>query len=73
MFNLTVAIAPDTVISSLFLEPLGFVDPGPFESLGREIGERYGCRKSENVTQIDGVFISEKSIAGVELKLGSAT
>ena len=73
VFDLTFAIAPDAVISSLFVEPHGFVDAGPFESLGRDIGNRYGWGVLENVTQTDGFFVSEKTIAGIEIKLGSST
>jgi hypothetical protein len=42
-------------------------------SVGREIGLRYGWRKSENVTQQDGFFVSPSSLIGVELKLGSVS
>ena len=73
VFDLTFAIAPDAVISNLFVKPHGFSDAGPFESLGREIGNRYGWGVSENVTQPDGVFVSDRTIAGVEIKLRSST
>lgn len=73
VFDLTFAIAPDTVITSLFVEPHGFADDGPLESLGREIRIRYGWGPSANVTQPDGVFISDRTIAGVEIKLKSST
>lgn len=71
LFNLTFAIAGDAVISKLLFEPLGFSDAGPFESLGREVGERYGWGSNATVTQQDGMFVSSRSIVGVELKLGS--
>jgi hypothetical protein len=37
--------------------------------LGREIKQRYGL--ADNVTQQDGLFVTENSIVGVELKLES--
>ena len=70
LFNLTFSIAADDVISQALCKPLGFEDSGPFESIGRDVGERYGWRAQENVTQQDGFFISPKSLIGVELKLG---
>jgi hypothetical protein len=54
-------------------KPLAISDPGPFESIGREIGPRYGWRKSENVTQQDGFFVTSNSLVAVELKLGSTS
>ena len=53
----------------LLIEPLGFEDRGPFESLGREVRDRYGWG-NKNVTQQDGLFVSPQSIVGVELKDG---
>jgi hypothetical protein len=72
-FNLVFAIAADAVISRLFVEPFGIEDAGPFQSLGREIGMRYGWRERENVTQQDGLFVSASSVIGIELKLGSTS
>ena len=69
IFNFTFAIAGDPIISRLFCEPLGIDDHGPFLSLGREVLERYDL--AENVTQQDGLFVSDNAIIGVELKLGS--
>jgi hypothetical protein len=68
LFDLTFAIAPDTAIRQLLFEPVGIDDPGPFESFGREIAQRYGWG-DENVTQQDGFFVSERSLLGVEVKL----
>jgi hypothetical protein len=71
VFDLTFAIAGDDVINRVLCKQLGLDDAGPFESIGREVGERYGWRPQENVTQQDGFFVSPKSLVGVELKLGS--
>jgi hypothetical protein len=73
MFNLVFSIAGDEVVSRLLCKPLGISDPGPFQSLGREIGSRYGWRKSENVTQQDGFFVTPSSLVAVELKLESTS
>jgi hypothetical protein len=73
VFNLVFSIAGDQVVSRLLCLPLVIVDPGPFESIGREIGSRYGWRKSENVTQQDGFFVTPSSLIAVELKLGSTS
>src|ERR1700730_18409382 len=69
IFNFTFAIAGDPIISRLFCEPLGIDDNGPFLSLGREILERYDL--AENVTQQDGLFVSDNAIIAIELKLAS--
>ena len=69
VFDITFAIAPDMLIERCFAKPLGIRDPGPYTSLGREIRQRYGWSKSENVTQQDGFFVSKSSSLGVELKL----
>ena len=73
VFSLVFSIAGDQVVSRLLCDPLDLSDPGPFESIGREIGTRYGWRKSENVTQQDGFFVSPSSLIGVELKLESSS
>jgi hypothetical protein len=73
LFNILFSIAGDAVISRLLCTPLGLVDNGPFESLGREIGSRYCWRDSENITQQDGLFVSPTSVIGVELKLDSTS
>ena len=72
-FNLVFSIAGDEVLSTLFCRPLGIVDHGPFDSIGREVGARYGWRDKENVTQQDGFFVSPSSLIGVELKLDSTS
>lgn len=69
VFDLTFAIAPDAVIHEAFCAPLGFSDDGSFESVGRETAARYGWGKSDNITQHDGLFVSQKSAIAVELKL----
>ena len=73
IFDLTFAIAPDALIEAAFVEPLGFSDTGPIESLGREVQARYGWGHDVNVTQHDGFFVSERSAVAVELKLSSAS
>ncbi len=73
LFDLTFSIAGDDVINQVLCKPLGFDDTGPFNSIGREVGQRYGWRQQENVTQQDGFFVSPKSLVGVELKLGSTS
>lgn len=45
IFNLVFSIAGDEVISRLLCQPLRISDQGPFESIGREIGLRYGWRR----------------------------
>lgn len=69
VFDITFAIAPDMMIERCFAKPLGISDPGPYTSLGREIRQRYGWSRSENVTQQGGFFVSSRSALGVELKL----
>jgi hypothetical protein len=69
VFDITFAIAPDQLIELCFARPLGFTDTGPYISLGREIRQRYGWSSSENVAQQDGLFVSDLSVMGVELKL----
>ena len=73
LFDLTFAIAGDDVINRVLCEPLGLDDAGPFASIGREVGQRYGWRTHENVTQQDGFFVSKTSLIGVELKLESSS
>ena len=73
LFNLTFSIAGDEVITELLCKPLGLDDQGPFESIGREVGRRYGWGPYENVTQQDGLFLSSRSAIGIELKLGSTS
>ena len=73
IFNITFAIAPDKLITELFVEPCGLSDHGPFESLGRDIRQRFVWGDSDNVTQIDGLFVGSSSILGIELKLGSSS
>jgi hypothetical protein len=63
-------------LDSLWVPNIGNCDenlPKISGSVGREIGLRYGWRKSENVTQQDGFFVSPSSLIGVELKLGSVS
>jgi len=73
IFDLTFSIAPDSMINDILLNPLGFTDSGPFDSLGREISKRYGWGEMDNVTQQDGLYVSEKSAVAVELKLLSSS
>jgi hypothetical protein len=70
-FNIAFAIAADQVIQRVLLRPLGIVDSGPFESLGREVRSRYGTGLNQRFTQHDGLFLSKSSAVAVELKLDS--
>jgi hypothetical protein len=70
LFNLTFAIAADAIVSKLLFNNIGISDPGPFESLGSEMGKRFGWGES-NITQPDGFFTSANSLLGVELKVKS--
>lgn len=71
IFNLTFSIAPDAMINEALFKPLGFSDQGRIESVGQsEIAERFQWG-SDNVTQPDAFFVSERSAVGVELKLRS--
>lgn len=72
-FNLAFSIMPDGVIARLLCRPLSIEDPGPFDSLGRDLALRYGWKASENVTQPDGFFLSARSLIAVELKLTSTS
>lgn len=73
VFDLTFAIAPDLVIRQLFADPLSISDDTSFVSLGREVRLRYGWGYHDNVTQHDGLFVSNRSAIAVELKLGAKT
>lgn len=73
LFNITFAIAGDAIISRLFCQPLGIDDNGPFLSLGREIAERFGWGLNKNVTQQDGLFVTDRSAIGIELKLDTSS
>jgi hypothetical protein len=68
VFNLAFAIAPDALIAHCLAAPLGFSDPGPFLSLGRDMLSRYNLG---NVTRQDGFFVGPNALIGVELKLGA--
>lgn len=73
IFDIAFGIAPDKVIAELFAAPFNFTDDGSFESLGREVAARYPEMRDGNTTQQDGFFVSERSLIGVELKIGSPT
>ena len=70
LFDITLSIAPTAVVGELIHSQFNLHDSGPFLSLGREVGNRYGWGQA-NVTQHDGLFVSPNSIVGVELKLNS--
>ena len=72
IFDITFAIAPDAVVGEILHRPLGIREEGPFQSIGREVSDRYGWGDA-NVTQQDGFFVSPTSAIGVELKLGATT
>lgn len=73
VFDLTFGIAPDALIEACLAQPLGFRDSRPYESIGREVQDRYNWGAQTNVTQQDGFFVSPHSAMGVELKLGSSS
>ena len=73
IFDIAFGIAPGLAINALLAKPLGIDDPGPFERLGREVADRYPDMQGGNTTQQDGFYVSEQSLIGVELKLGSKT
>jgi len=69
-FNITFAIAPYDVLSTILCSQFTFKDTGRFESYGQE----FSCwRETENVTQPDGLFVSEYSIVATELKLNASS
>ncbi|MEX2495602.1 MAG: hypothetical protein WD448_05900 [Woeseia sp.] len=70
VFDLTFGIVGDRITERLLLRQLGFSDEGPIESIGREVHVRYGP-EAAGVTQQDGLYVSGKSVVGVELKLGA--
>lgn len=69
VLNIGLAIAPDSLIERIVCGPLGFTDNGEFQSLGRELDQRYGL--SENAFQPDGLFVSTDSVLALEIKLQS--
>lgn len=71
VFEIAYGIAPDSLIAESLLRPLGFVDEGEFNSIGREVGERYRKFEKSQFQQQDGFFVSSETAMGVELKLGS--
>lgn len=72
IFNITFAIAPDSVVRELLHQSAGIEDRGPLETVGREMPARLGLGKA-NVAQQDGLFVSPQAILSVELKLGAKT
>lgn len=71
IFDITCSILPDKAIHELFLKSLNILDFGPFQSLGREVRYRYGWGEHANVTQQDGLFISDNSYCCIEIKLNA--
>jgi hypothetical protein len=72
IFDITFGIAASSVIERMFARPLGLSDDGPFLRVGREAKSRYPDLAG-NSTQQDAFFVSDRSLIGVELKLGSKT
>ncbi|MEQ8621331.1 MAG: hypothetical protein RLO01_09070 [Thalassobaculaceae bacterium] len=70
ILNIFLGIAPDNVLSSMFFDPLGFIEDGVIQSVGREIADRFGFGRS-NVTQPDGFLLSRSSAVFLEIKTGS--
>jgi hypothetical protein len=71
ILDIGLAIAPDALINLLVAMPLGFEDAGPYDSVGREIDQRFGI--TENAFQQDGFFISSRSALALEIKLKSSS
>lgn len=71
VLDIGLAIAPDDLIRRLIAKPLGIDDPGPFESIGREVDQRFGI--AENAFQQDGFFVSSQSALALEIKLKSSS
>lgn len=69
VLDIGLAIAPDALIQRLIAKPLGIDDTGPFESIGREVDQRFGI--TENAFQQDGFFVSSQSALALEIKLKS--
>ena len=71
VLDIGLAIAPDDLIRRLIAKPLGFDDPGPYESIGREVDLRFGI--TANAFQQDGFFVSSQSALALEIKLKSSS
>jgi hypothetical protein len=69
---LVFSIAGDQIVSKLLCEPLSISDGGPFERLQKNLRSRFRWPE-DNVTQPDGLFLSQTSWIAVELKLGSSS
>lgn len=72
-FDIAFAIAPDALIGSVILGPLGFADQGPFLSVGKEVSARQLWPKNSGLMQQDGLFVSSNTVVAVEMKTGSPT
>lgn len=72
LFDLTFAVLPGDVVCDL-LGPMTSAGKGhDYESLGREICDRYFWG-GENVTTPDGLFLAPESVLAVELKFNAKT
>lgn len=71
VLDIGLAIAPDALLNLLVANPLGFEDDGPYESIGREVDQRFGI--TENAFQQDGFFVSNRSALAIEIKLKSSS
>lgn len=69
VFDLAVGIAPDSLLGTLFLEPLGFSTSQELMQIGREIRARYGWPDNDNSIQQDGFFVSADTAVAIEIKL----
>lgn len=73
LFDICFSLVPSSVLQSIFLAPLGLVDHGEFERLGREIGSRYDGFADNTATQQDGFFVSPHTLLGIEMKVDAPT
>jgi hypothetical protein len=71
IFDLALALIPDSLVGALFHSAVGIEDEGPFTRWGRELTPRFWGKS--NVTQHDGFVTSDRSALGIELKLGAST
>jgi len=73
IFDITFAILPGNVVSKIFNNFTRSGSDHKFESIGREIYQRYGWGINDNITSPDGYFVSSSSVLAVELKFNAKT
>jgi hypothetical protein len=73
IFDLVFAILPEDVNAEIWSRCTGEEYKKPLKSFGLNIRPRYGWTEHENITQVDGYFISEETVLSVELKFNAKT